>query len=60
MWRLIPSEDVAKTVYQAYLEEKIHWYVPEELEDLEKLVVENPVKARDEVISSGPMKIPSD
>ena len=35
-------------------------YVPEELEDLEKLVVENPVKARDEVISSGPMKIPSD
>lgn len=60
MWRLIPSEDVAKTVYQAYLEEKIHWYVPEELEDLEKLVVENPNKARDEVISSGPMKIPSD
>ena len=58
MWRLIPAEDIAKTVYRAYEEDKIHWYVPEDLEDLEKLVVEDPVKARDEVISTGPMKMP--
>ena len=60
MWRLIPAEEIAKTVYRAYEEDKIHWYVPEDLEDLEKLVVEDPVKARDEVISTGPMKIPLD
>ena len=60
MWRLIPTEEIAKTVYRAYEEDKIHWYVPEDLEDLEKLVVEDPVKARDEVISTGPMKIPLD
>ena len=58
MWRLIPADDIAKTVYRAYEEDKIHWYVPEDLEDLEKLVVEDPVKARDEVISTGPMKMP--
>ena len=59
MWRLIPAEEIAKTVYRAYEEDKIHWYVPEDLEDLEKLVVEDPVKARDEVIKTGPMKIPN-
>ena len=58
MWRLIPAEDIAKAVYRAYIEDKIHWYVPEDLEDLEKLVVEDPVKARDEVINTGPMKMP--
>ena len=58
MWRLIPAEDIAKTVYRAYEDDKIHWYVPEDLEDLEKLVVEDPIKARDEVISTGPMKMP--
>ena len=55
MWRLIPTEDIAKTVYRAYQDDKIHWYVPEDLEDLEKLVVEDPIK-QEMIISTGPMK----
>ena len=59
MWRLISSEEIAKTVLRAYEENRIHWYVPEDLEDLEMLVVKDPIKARDEVIKTGPMKMPS-
>ena len=54
----ISSEEIAKTVLRAYQENRIHWYVPEDLEDLEMLVVKDPIKARDEVIKTGPMKMP--
>ena len=30
-----------------------------DLEDLEMLVVKDPIKARDEVIKTGPMRMPS-
>lgn len=60
MWRLISSEEIAKTVLRAYEENRIHWYVPEDLESLEHMVVKDPISARDEVISSGPMKIPTE
>ena len=60
IWRLISSEETAKTVLLAYEENRIHWYVPEDLEDLEYLVVKDPITARDDVISTGPMKMPTE
>ncbi len=55
IWRLISSEEIAKTVWNAYQLDKIHWYVPEELEELEKEVAENPQKARMLLKKSGPL-----
>jgi hypothetical protein len=52
---LISSEEIAKTVWNAYQSNKIHWYVPEELEELEKEVAENPQKARELLKTSGPL-----
>ena len=55
IWRLISSEEIAKTVWNAYQSNKIHLYVPEELEELEKEVAENPQKARELLKTSGPL-----
>ena len=55
IWRLISSEEIAKTVWNAYQSDKIHWYVPRELEKFEKEVAENPQKARELLKSSGPL-----
>jgi len=55
IWRLISSEEIAKTVWNAYQSDKIHWYVPRELEKFEKEVAENPQKAREILKSSGPL-----
>ena len=55
IWRLISSEEIAKTVWSAYQSDKIHWYVPEELEELEKEVVKDPRKAREILKTSGPL-----
>ena len=36
-FRLIPPSEIANAVWQAYTSTKIHWYVPAELEDMDKL-----------------------
>ena len=35
-FRLIPPSEIANAVWQAYTSTKIHWYVPAELEDVDK------------------------
>ena len=60
MWRLIPAEEIAKTALRAYHENRLHWYVPEDLEDLEMSVVKDPIKTRDDLINTGPMKMPTE
>ena len=55
MWRLISSDEIAKTVWASYHSNDIHWYVPKELEDLEKVVANDPIKARDNLKNSGPL-----
>ena len=55
IWRLISSDEIAKTVWNAYNSDKIHWYVPKELEDLEKEVAKNPLNAREILKTSGPL-----
>ena len=55
MWRLISSDEIAETVWASYHSNDIHWYVPKELEDLEKVVASDPIKARDNLKNSGPL-----
>ena len=55
MWRLISSDEIAKTVWESYHSNNIHWYVPKELEDLERDVAINPIEARDKLNNSGPL-----
>lgn len=35
-FRLIPPSEIANAVWQAYTSTKVHWYVPAELEDVDK------------------------
>lgn len=55
MWRLISSDEIAETVWASYHSNDIHWYVPKELKDLEKVVANDPIKARDNLKNSGPL-----
>jgi NAD(P)-dependent dehydrogenase (short-subunit alcohol dehydrogenase family) len=52
MWRLMPAEAVAEVVWAAYHDNRLHWYVPAELEERESEVVADPDRARDESIRS--------
>ena len=55
IWRLISSDEIAKTVWKAYNSNKIHWYVPEELENFEQEVAKNPEEAREILKANGPL-----
>ena len=55
MWRLISPVEIAKTVWDSYHSNQIHWYVPKELEELEKDVANNPTEARHKINSGGPL-----
>ena len=42
MWRLVKPREVADTAWRAYHEDRLHWYVPEELRDFHLQVVTEP------------------
>ncbi|MEE8399070.1 MAG: SDR family oxidoreductase [Desulfobacterales bacterium] len=46
-FRLIPAEAVADVVWQAYHSEKLHWYVPEELAEIDKAKGDSPESVRE-------------
>ena len=48
MWRLVKPREVAETVWRAYHEDVLHWYVPPELRDFHRQVVEQPEQVREE------------
>ena len=52
-WRLIQPREVAETVWQAYLEDKVHWYVPPELKQVHLQAVAEPEQTRDWFIAIG-------
>ena len=52
-WRLVQPREVADVVWRAYGEDKIHWYVPEELKDFHLMAVSEPEQARDYFIALG-------
>jgi len=53
MWRLIPPIEVAKAVWGAYHTDKIHWYVPVELEAFDLVVTQHPEMVRDQMAQAG-------
>ena len=48
MWRLTPAHEVAEAAWAAYHGDTLHWYVPAELKDFHRQVVENPEAVREE------------
>lgn len=48
MWRLVKPREIAETVWAAYHQDKLHWYVPEELRDFHLQVVAEPEAVREE------------
>ena len=54
MWRLIPPIEVARVVWRAYHEDRVHWYVPEELFAYDSEITADPVGARNRIISGRP------
>ena len=49
MFRLIPPIEVAKVVWEAYHSEKLHWYVPPEIGELDKAAGNTPELVRDQI-----------
>ena len=52
-WRLIQPRDVAEVVWRAYGEDRVHWYVPEELKALHLQAVAEPEQTRDYFLALG-------
>lgn len=55
MFRVLTAEDMAKVVWQAYHSDKLHWYVPDQLQGLARGVADSPETVREQVATkSGP------
>jgi NAD(P)-dependent dehydrogenase (short-subunit alcohol dehydrogenase family) len=48
MWRLVPPSEVAETVWAAYHMDKLHWYIPAELQAFDIAVATDPEQVRKE------------
>ncbi|MBT9473005.1 MAG: SDR family oxidoreductase [Pseudomonadota bacterium] len=53
MFRAIPPVEVAKVVWQAYHADTLHWYVPPELVELDKMATLAPEATRDQMAHGG-------
>ena len=53
MFRAIPPVEVAKTVWEAYHADRLHWYVPPELVELDKAATLTPEAVRDQMAQGG-------
>src|SRR5277367_4615439 len=50
MFRLTPAMEVAKIVWEAYHSDKLHWFVPEEIGELDKAAGNNPEQVREQIV----------
>ena len=48
MWRLVPPSEIADTVFSAYSSDRLHWYIPEDLREFHRQVVNDPEGVREE------------
>lgn len=53
MFRAIPPIEVAKVVWEAYHSDKLHWYVPPEIVELDKAATLTPEAVRDQMAGGG-------
>lgn len=49
MFRAMPASAVAEVVWEAYHSERLHWYVPEEIAELDKMATLAPEATRDQM-----------
>lgn len=49
MFRAMPASAVAEVVWEAYHSEKLHWYVPEEIAELDRMATLAPEATRDQM-----------
>ncbi|WP_439815119.1 SDR family oxidoreductase [Zavarzinia sp. CC-PAN008] len=49
MFRAIPPMEVAKVVWEAYGSDTLHWFVPPEIQELDKASALNPEQTRDNI-----------
>lgn len=55
MFRAIPPMEVAKTVWEAYHSDQLHFYVPPELVELDKAATNAPEATREQFATTGPL-----
>ena len=55
MWRAVPPVEVAKVVWEAYHNDKLHWYVPPEIYELDKAATLAPEAVREQIARGGLM-----
>jgi NAD(P)-dependent dehydrogenase (short-subunit alcohol dehydrogenase family) len=53
MFRLIQPDEVAQAVWSAYSSDKLHWYVPPEIEDLDRAATLTPETLREQLAGGG-------
>jgi NAD(P)-dependent dehydrogenase (short-subunit alcohol dehydrogenase family) len=51
-FRLIPPSEIANAVFEAYTSDRVHWYVPAELEEMDKMKSQDVEAARDERLAA--------
>lgn len=51
MWRVMPPEAVAEAAWEAYHGDKIHWFIPPELAELDRQSTAAPEAVRDALIA---------
>jgi NAD(P)-dependent dehydrogenase (short-subunit alcohol dehydrogenase family) len=54
-WRALPASAIAEVAWNAYHGNKLHWYMPEELAELDVQVTQHPEAMRDDRIANPPM-----
>lgn len=55
MFRVLSAADMAQVVWQAYYSDRLHWYVPDQLQELARSVADSAEDVREQVASkSGP------
>lgn len=58
MWRAVHPVEVAKVVWEAYHNDKLHWYVPPEIYELDKAATLAPEAMREQMAKGGPFTEP--
>ena len=48
MWRLVSAREIAETVWRAYEEDRLHWYIPDDLRAFHRDAVADPERMREE------------
>lgn len=60
LFRAIPPVEVAKVVWEAYHADTLHWYVPPELVEMDKMATAAPEAMREQMAAGGLFNRPAD